>query len=387
VADKPHAVVFPIDDVTGLQTARILADRGVRVIGIARNPQDPYSRTRACTRVVAANTDTEELIDALGNLATSLDARAVLFPCTDASVSQISRNRDLLASSFHIALPEHSVVELLVDKVSFYRHAEEHGFLIPKTFRLGSRADAERAGASISFPALLKPPVRTPAWNHGGRPKVYKLESSAELVAVYDEVGDLVETLIVQEWIEGGDSSLYSCNCYYDAHARPLVTFVARKLRQWPPRMGSTSLGEECRNDSVLAETLRLFGSVEFRGLGYVEMKQDARTGNYVIIEPNVGRPTSRSAIAEAGGVDLIYTQYCDAAGLPLPANREQRYTGVKWLYLRWDLQSAFDAFRKGELTLLEWIQSLGGPKTEAVFSFKDPAPFFLDAWRAITRR
>lgn len=147
--------------------------------------------------------------------------------------------------------------------------------------------------------------------------------------------------------------------------------------------MGQSSLGEECRDDVVLAETLRLFQTVGFHGLAYLEIKRDQRTGEYFIVEPNIGRPTGRSAIAEAGGVELLYTMYCDALGRPLPSNRVQQYGGVKWINLRQDLRSAFYYWRKGELTFNQWRKSVRGPKTFAIFSWTDPYPFLGDLWRA----
>jgi predicted ATP-grasp superfamily ATP-dependent carboligase len=184
---------------------------------------------------------------------------------------------------------------------------------------------------------------------------------------------------MVQEWIEGTDADLYSCNCYFNAASEPLVTFTARKLRQWPPETGTSCLGEEVRNDEVLQETIRLFRGVSYHGLGYVEMKRDERTGKHYIIEPNIGRPTGRSAIAEAGGVELLYTMYCDVVGLPLPPNRQQTYGGVKWIYWRHDFQSALHYWRKGELSLRQWWRSWSGRKASAVFSWTDPLPFCLD--------
>ena len=114
-------------------------------------------------------------------------------------------------------------------------------------------------------------------------------------------------------------------------------------------------------------------------------MKRDARTGRHFIIEPNIGRPTGRSAIAERGGVELIMTAYRDALGQPLPEARTQRYRGVKWIYLRHDLQASIVAFRRGELSPRGWWRSVRGPKIEAVGSWRDPLPFALDAWRTLT--
>jgi predicted ATP-grasp superfamily ATP-dependent carboligase len=108
-------------------------------------------------------------------------------------------------------------------------------------------------------------------------------------------------------------------------------------------------------------------------------MKRDSRTGAMMIIEPNVGRPTGRSAIAEGGGVELVYTAYCDAAGLPLPAARTQQYVGTTWLDVRRDMQAAAVGMRRGELTPREWLTSLRGPRTHAIWSSRDPRPFATD--------
>jgi predicted ATP-grasp superfamily ATP-dependent carboligase len=119
-------------------------------------------------------------------------------------------------------------------------------------------------------------------------------------------------------------------------------------------------------------------------------MKRDPASGEFYLIEPNLGRPTGRSAIAEAGGVELLYTMYCDLAGLPLPEARVQRYGEAKWIYLRHDLQAAFYRWRRGELSLGEWRRSVAGPKAWAVFSARDPLPFLLDLvkpFRELLRR
>jgi predicted ATP-grasp superfamily ATP-dependent carboligase len=375
----PPAVVVGMDTVTGLQTARILAARGVPIIGLAGDLGHFACRTRVCAQILQADLLREDLVDVLATLGPRLDTRAALIPCTDLAVLQISRHRERLAPWFHVALPDHAVVEMLMDKVGFLRHAQRNGLPIPETVIIESRDDAERAARTLSYPAVLKPPIKSATWQSYTATKAYQLRNGEELLEVYDRVAPWSEVFIAQEWVAGGADELYSCNAYFDATSRPLVTFVARKIRQWPPHIGTSSLGEECRNDDVLGETIRLFGGLEYRGLAYLEMKRDARTGRHVIIEPNIGRPTGRSAIAEAGGVELLHTAYCDMVGLPLPSAREQRYVGAKWIDDRRDAQSAFYFLRRGELGIGDWVSSVRGPKSHAVLSRSDPLPFFLD--------
>jgi len=381
---KPYAIVIGLDCMTGLQTARILARHGVPVIAIAGDPKHPCCRTKVCEKIYFADIQRDDFVTTLENIGPELKQKAVLFPCTDMSVLLISRNRQKLERSYHVVLPEPDVVEMLMDKVSFYSYAQREGLPVPVTFFLSGRADAEESAKKLTFPCILKPPLKTPNWEKHTKAKVYKVSDREEFLALYERCSKWAESLMVQEWVEGPDANLYSCNCYFNSDSEPVVTFIARKLRQWPPEIGTSSLGEECRNDVVLEECIRLFRSVRHYGLGYVEMKRDGRTRKHFIIEPNIGRPTGRSAIAEAGGVDLLYAMYCDTLGWSLPTNLEQKYRGVKWMYLRRDFQSALYYWRRGDLTLGEWLRSWRGQKTDALFSWTDPLPFWVDLRRAI---
>lgn len=380
----PHAIVVGLDCMTGVQTARILAGHKIPVIGIASNPDHYCAKTRVCERILAADTKSEAFIETLESLGPSLPQKAVLVPCTDMSVLLISRYRRRLAEWYHVSLPDEAVVEMLMDKISFVTFAQEHGLAIPGTFFIRNRAEAEGAARELSYPCILKPPMKTPTWEQHTKEKVFKVDSAAEFLQLYDRCSGWADLLMAQEWVEGSDANLYSCNCYFNADAEPLVTFVARKIRQWPPETGTSCLGEEVRNDAVLEESIRLFRSVNYHGLGYVELKRDARSGKHYIIEPNIGRPTGRSAIAEAGEVELVYTMYCDVLKRPLPRDRVQRYRGVKWIHLRRDFQSALFYYRRGDLSLGEWLRSWRGKKGYAIFAWYDLSPFLHDWLRAI---
>jgi predicted ATP-grasp superfamily ATP-dependent carboligase len=376
---KPPAVVVGLDSSQGLQLTRILARRDVPVFALARDPGNANCRSRIPKEIRIADTSGDDLIPALEALGERLEQKAVLFPCQDLNVGLVSRHRERLATWYHIALPDPEVVELLLDKVRFYTYARERGLPIPPTHFLRTRADAERVAGETRYPAILKPPFRSAVWTRHTYLKAFKVFGPEELVAVYDRYRPYTDVLIAQASIEGPDINHFTCNCYFDASSEPVVTFVSRKLRQWPPETGEGCLGEGWRNDVVRNVAVDLFRSLRYRGLGYLEMKRDARSGDYFIIEPNTGRPTGRSATAEAAGVELHYSMYCDALGWPLPEGRLQTDVEIKWIHLRRDFQSALYDWRRGRLSLAAWIRSLRGRKTYALFSLRDPRPFLAD--------
>ena len=285
---------------TGLQTARTLVQHEIPVLGFAKDPRHACCGTRVCKKIVFGEIDGEELLQMLQELGPKMEQKVVLFPCTDNSVLLVSRHRQELARWYYIVLPDADLVEMLVDKAQFHAFAEREQLPVPGAVFLRSRTDAERAARELAFPRILKPPVKTKQWQQHAGAKAFKVNSGAELLARYDRCGSLADVVMLQEWIPGGDTNHYTCNCYFNAGSEPTVTFVTQKIRQWPPEAGIASLAVECRNDIVLEQTIDLFTRVNFRGLAYLEVKRDESTGRHLIIEPNIGRPTGRSAMAEA---------------------------------------------------------------------------------------
>ncbi len=380
------AVVIGLGNLVGLQTVRVLAARNVPVYGIADHAGQPFSRTRLCREVVFVDTASSALIDALEDVGRRLPARAVLYPCDDVTVLAVSAARGRLEPWYHLSLPDHDVLETLMDKARFHAWATVQGLPVPVGQVVADRDDVGSAAAMLRFPVVMKPDHRGERWFANTAEKAIRAETPAELLAAYERVRTWADGFTVHEWIEGGEDALFSCNAYFDRLGQPLVTFVARKVRQWPPRTGRSSLGVEVRNDEVLRTAIELFQKAGMVGLAYLEMKRDARTGEHIIVEPNVGRPTGRSANAEAGGVELVYTMYRDVLGLPLPDNRQQSYGSAKWIYLRWDLQSAYRDWRDGRLGVGSWLASLRGPKWYAIWSWRDPMPFVADVWQVIRK-
>lgn len=380
---QPAAVVVGLDCITGLQTARILAARGVPVVGVVANRGHWAAHTRSCEQIVASPLAGPRLLETLHRVSARWAGPAVVLPCTDASVAYLSRERELLPEGYRLPLSPHPTVTMLMDKESFGEYAARAGLPAPRTLALSSRDEAEEAAATLGYPCLLKPASKSASWLQQTRAKAFVANDSRQLLSTYDRVAPWSTPMLAQEWVDGPESALYSCNAYFDESGQPLVTFVARKVRQWPPEVGTSASGEECREDEVLRMTLELFGGLGFHGLAYLELKRDSRTGRLMIIEPNVGRPTGRSAIAEAGGVELVYTAYRHALGMSLPSARTQRYAGARWVDIRRDAQAALVGRRRGTLSLLQWARWLAGPKAHAIWSANDPAPFAVDLAQA----
>ena len=171
---RPYAVLIGLESMQGLQAARILADHQVPVIAYAQKSNHPNTLTNVCEEILFAQTDREELITQLESLGKSFSQKAVLIPCQDNSVFLVSKYRTRLQNTYHIALPSHNIVEMLMDKLSFSAYAQKQGLPIPKTCILRNEKDVQDAAKELNFPAVLKPTYRSPEWEQNTTLKAFK---------------------------------------------------------------------------------------------------------------------------------------------------------------------------------------------------------------------
>lgn len=381
--DGPVAVVVGVDCVTGLQTSRLLSSYGIRVIGIASRIDHYCCRTNTIEQIHQSATSGTELVFALQSLRAEFSLDPVLVPCTDLSVLTISEHRNEL-QDYRFVLPEHELLTTLIDKVDFAQFAEQHCFNVPKTRVLAVQSDAQQAADDLTFPVFLKPAVKTPKWETNTSLKAVRTDCPTELLSAWVAYSEFSDTLIAQEYIHGNIKNCFTVNVYFDRNGIPRCTYTSQKTRQWPPEFGTACLARASDNAAVAKETVAFFQQLNYRGLGYIEFKRDQRSGQHLIIEPNIGRPTGRSAMAEACGVPLLLTMYCDAAEISMPdvPCHAVSTEPLKWVHLRRDLQAGMRAWRRGETSLFDWLRSFRGPKICAVASRRDPHPFFAECRR-----
>ena len=381
-SEMPLAVVIGADCVTGLQSGRSLARHQIPVLGIAANVDNYCCRTNVFQRILQGGTHGHALIELLHTLGPTLSAKAVLFPCTDLGVLTISEHRATLEPWYHFALPDHETIFTLTDKLAFARHAEQHGIPFPRFRSLESSADARAAARELIFPCYLKPALKTTDWEEHTKIKTFVVHTPAELLDTYRMCSAWTNRLLVQEAILGPTQDHYTRDLYFGKDGAALASFGSRKLRRWPLETGTGCLSVEEDSEELRAKALRVFRDTQFHGLAYVEMKRDSRSGDDLVIETNVGRPTGRSAAATRSGIDLLYTMYCDLLNLPAPVNHPKKAAGRKWIHLRRDLLASATLWKTGQLSLREWCRSVSGPKHFAVFSFRDPKPFLAESKR-----
>jgi predicted ATP-grasp superfamily ATP-dependent carboligase len=309
-------------DVNGLGVIRSLAAAGIPLLKMDTDPRRPGMRSRHGRAVVVHSLEGESLVSSLLDLAARLSRPPVLFLTEEASVRTVSRHRDRLRGRYLFRLPAHDLLMRLMDKPGFHALAGELGVPLPGSVDLSSEADLKRL-EDLRFPCILKPAYKD--YEYGARfKKAYRVGSADEVEQLYREIAPVLPDMVVQEWIEGDDDQIYFCLQYRGGGGETVASFVGRKLRSWPPRVGGTASCTAApeMEEEVRTATDRLLDPIAYEGMVGVEFKRDRRDGRLYLVEPTVARTDFQSEVATLNGVNLPAVQYFHETGGALPPVR-----------------------------------------------------------------
>jgi len=301
------ALVTGADHVTGLGSARALQAAGARVLGLARRPGAPICQSRAWDSIQQIeDSDPQAFVDRVLGTAASIDGRVFLLPTADDHVAWLAEAHGSLPDNTRMAVPMPETVSLLLEKTLFVEWATKEGFPIPRFAVVRSEAELASALEGFPLPALLKPTVRTRAWQRlSPLRKILRIETTDELEAVSFDLFDAVPSYVLTEWIEGTDADVLFCLAYLDEKSEIVASFTGRKLLQYPPLTGSTAICTDIPDSALTALAADVLGAAGCTGLASLEVKRSVSDGRYLITEPTVGRPNMQSAASTAAGLNL----------------------------------------------------------------------------------
>jgi len=297
--------------VHGLAVARALARQGVPVhclsdSGYARQPTT-YTRYAQVHLRRGLNTDAlprflAEVADEIGS-----QDRIVLFPTSDRIVKAIANAWGDLSARYAVSWSHcRDLILQLQRKDRLAEFCERAGVRYPRSTVLREAHDCESATRGLQYPLVVKPAQPLSSF------KAIRVADPADLrrcVATYP--GDL--PFVVQEWVEGPEPSLYACTTYLD-RGKPLCMFTSRKLAASPPGLGQGTVFETVTEHDTVAIAERFLRPLDLSGPVAVEFKRDA-TGQFWLIEPNVGRTEYCVDLAIQSGVNLPYIEYLHVTG------------------------------------------------------------------------
>ncbi len=364
----------------GLGVARSLAHARVPVWLLDSDARRPEMYTRAAKPLQISALHGDGLIEELRRLgATRFSGlRPVLLLTQEEAVKTVSRHRDQLTTLYRFSLPPVEVVDALLHKQGFQHTAEQLGAPIPPLVYVKAFADLGKLD-SLRYPVVVKPGERHVEYGRRFK-KAYRMESAVEAADLIRRILAVMPDVVVQEWIEGEDSDIYFCLQYLDRRQHVIASFTGRKIRSWPPQVGGTASCTAApeAHEELSPITARFFRDAGVVGMAGMEYKRDARTHEFRMVEPTIGRTDYQEEVATLNGVNLPHAAYCAELGVAFPAPAKIRQP-VAWRVRSEDVQSAaLQGQRPGQGF------ARGVRVADALWRWRDPGPSLLQNWRRV---
>jgi D-aspartate ligase len=375
--DKSH----PGTNVIALTIARNLGRAGIRVIRLHPTPHSidlssRYVETVHCPDCVKSP---DEALRQLLEIGQRSAEPIVLFPATDECAKFASTHEKALSERFLIPQPRRDVIEQIINKRRMYDVATSIGVDIPDTHFPTFIEDIERIAPTMHYPCVIKPIVSAD-WRGDsvraaiGAQKALVIKGADELIANYTKLSAVSRDLMVQEIIGGRDERLVTLLTYLDKDSQPIAFCIRKKIRQYPLDFGYCSNTETISSPTIKDLSFRLLRHLRYTGLAGVEFKEDPADGKYKLIEINT-RAVQTIGIAASSGVNLPLIAYRDMIGERVEPTEDYR-VGVKWVYETLDLMAAKGLVTTGKLTYREWLRSVTGATSFALYARDDLRPF-----------
>lgn len=387
-AGFPPAVVASVFQ-TGLNLMRDLEEKGIPVVGVDCNPENPgfrsiYGRSYLCPN---PNREPDKWLAWMISLAAAIGEKPVLIAAADIFVTAIGRYAKVLSGYFIFSEAGCILQAELSTKEKQYAAAREHGLPSPPSAYIQSIEDLKSFCNEARFPILMKPrahrewealPRDNPLY---GR-KTISAKTRDELLSHYGKIRALVPQAVVQEEIVGPDSAKY---CYLSVYARSgerLGACVVQELRAYPLLYGCATLVKPVRDEEIDRICNSFLISLGFIGVCEIELKRDIRDGKVLLIEVNP-RVSGTGDCARYTGVETGYLHYQGLIG-QAPSPVQATRFDFQHMMLVNDLTSFPIYLDQGLIGWREYLRSLCGPMKFFDFNWRDSANARRAAYRGL---
>ncbi len=239
--------------------------------------------------------------------------KLVLFGCTDDYATMISRLRGRLPA-YTVPYPDPSLQPLMACKAEFYRLCDKHGIPYPLTAVVSqtpAQEDLSPEKLGFGYPVIVKPSSSIEYWKNpfDGMKKVYRAQDPETALSIIGEIyrsgysGDV----IIQQFIEGGDSHMRVLTCFSDKAGRVRAMCIGHTLLEehTPKGLGNHAaiVTEPVKDYPVAMKIKALLEEMKYTGFSNFDIKLngDPSSGDYKVFEINLRQGRSNYYVTSAG--------------------------------------------------------------------------------------
>lgn len=333
--------------------------------------------------------DSDEFIDELVRVGQTFSQRPVIMSYDERVLLNISKHRDRLQAYYNFMLPDHNMVDRLLDKQLFDKLAEEFELPTPASVEVSNKQEIKRVVSKLRAPYIIKPAYRH-YWFHPEFSRVvgkqqkkgYVCKSIEELREIYGKISQIHPDVVVQEFIRGDDHQMYDVNMYVDKNKNVRGYVSSRKLRVYPPISGSGTCAETVEDSEIEKLARNITDKLNLIGMINLQMKRDEVTGRPMLIEIHT-RTSTYDILGTHAGANIPALYYKDINGIKIPDYLKAK-ASINYIDVGPDLRLFLRYRKEISVSLWDWLKSYSKASVFHDFKIMDPKPHFKKFWEPV---
>lgn len=307
--DHPFVPLLLGADINVYSMARAFHEAyGVKTVAYGMYPSGPcYGSSIIDYRISDRNDEPGKVLENVRHVAAEFPHKTILLlGCGDNYLTSIAENLPYYPENVIAPYVSLEQMEGLIHKERFYALCEKYGIDHPETFvyRKGMGHDFD-----LPFPGpfVVKPAESATYWDHpfDTQKKAYVLQTREEVDRVIDDIYDhgYEDSLIIQDFIPGGDENMRVLTCYSGADGKVRLMCLGHVLLEEHTNhgIGNHAVIITETNDSLCETFRRFLEDIRFTGFSNFDIKYDPRDGRYKAFEINCRQGRSNYYVTGAG--------------------------------------------------------------------------------------
>lgn len=347
-----------------LNAVRSLGKMGIPVVVLSEAKNSSVFYSKYVSEIYYLNNfsiNNNVFIDFMLDYGKKQTEKPVVIPTADPDLLQLNMYREPISMYYHLAISDSDIINLFVNKKSFYSYAKKNDLPIPNTIVPSNIYEIYDIQYKLVYPIVIKP-SNPLSWNENVRrivqyKKVCIINNHKDLVNVCQKIYKYTDDIILQEYIPGKDSSHFDLHVYIDKNNILLGYFVGQKIRLQPPYAGTGCYVKANLIQELVNIGINILNKTGFKGLANIDFKKDFRTGEYVLLEINP-RLSQWCILATECGVNFPFIAYSDLIGVEQMLNKPIK-NDISYVDFKRDLKAFFEYNRNGDLKYMSWLNTI----------------------------
>lgn len=244
--------------------------------------------------------------------------KIILVSATENYIELIAKNKDKLKDKYYFNYANIDIIKTLSNKELFYKKYMNNGIIdLPKTIYYNLAKDHDLK-IDLPYPVIVKPAnvVAYRKLSFSGQNKIYKVHSEEELLKIIKDIknGGYLDTLIIQEYIEGDDSTLFDSVIYADTNGKvKRITLAQIGLQEHKKDLvGNAAIlingYNEYDDKNIITRIKKLAELIGITGFAEFDLKYDKKVNDYKLLEinPRQGRSSYYLTSIECNLVEIL---------------------------------------------------------------------------------